>query len=208
MDTIQRLNNRRKYSLLVSLLILIAFTCYFYFALQHMHNVLLSEKFIDKKFEINLICDQADRLVKADKNWDTYDYKTFLSDLVTHIDSQPSIYAEMFDKDFYGVSLRIYETEPFDPWEHDSLAEAIRIKDRGEMSVSIKGENWPQHFYWRWVPTDKSLQNRFLVIVGASNFSVSSSIECWVIYGIVGLIVVSAIFIVGALILLNQRGRN
>ena len=204
------LNDGRKYLIAIALVILIAFCGFFYYAFAHVNDALLREKIIDRKFDVDLICDQIDHFVELDNDWEEYDYRTTLAYVVAEIDGTVGTYAELFDKDMNGVSERtpLYEGAPFDPREYPELMEAIRAKERGEMNVLFDKGAAPHdmNIYFRWVPTDKTLTNRYLVIIGVTQVSVNTTISALLKYGAVALIVVAAIFIIGSVILLCRLG--
>ena len=210
-QTASRNASTRKYLFLIPFLLLIGFCAYFYAAMNHMEDRLLREKIADRRFAVNIICDEIDRLVETDDNWGVYDYVTILSDVVAQIDGTGGTYAELFDEGIHGVSERspLFDGAPFDPMEYPDLARAMRENEAGEMVVEFDKPGAPKHdlsVYFRWVPTDTTLEHRLLVVVGVSKFSIDSDISVWVAYGAAVLIIVTAALMLGAVILLCRLG--
>ena len=205
------LNGFGKYLLPAALFVLAAFCAYFYFALNHYDTVLLEEKIYDRKFEMNLICDEIDRFAELDNDWGVYDYEHILSYVVEQIDATSGTYAELFRHDMSGISNRtpLFYNAPFDPMKYPEIVHAITQNENGEITVWFDQESVEAHdlhLYYRWIPTDKRLNNRLLVMIGVSKYSVSAKISAWITYGAVALIVVSSLFIVTTIILLCQLG--
>jgi len=107
-----------------------------------------------------------------------------------------------------GLSDRtpLFDDAPFDPWEYSALVQAVSENERGEITVWFEKEGaipHRLHLYFRWIPTDETLQNRLLMIVGVSKYSINTGIGSGVTYGAAALIAVSAVFIVGSVVLLS-----
>jgi len=206
-------NDKRKYIFAVAILILIAFCWYFYFAFNHVENLLLHEKIIDRQFDTDLMCTQIDLFVDKSNDWGIYDYTSILSFIVSYMDaiSGRSSYAELFNADFDSLSERsvFFTGAPFDLKEHPELIEEIRANETGNITVLFDKEGIPPHelyLYYRWIPTDSMVENRLLIITGVSKYSVNTDIGVEIIFGAVALIIVSAIFIISTVILLCQLG--
>ena len=200
-------NDKRKCLLAGAGLILIMFCGYFYFAFKQMDKAILKEKISDKQFYIDLICDSIDAVVEKEGNWDNYDYDSILHRAVLKIDSAKGIYAGLFDSNLNSLTeeYRTFEEVPFDPKDYPGVIEDIKNNIRGEAVVFFNKEGvsnpYDMHLYYRWVPTDKKYNNKLLIIVGVSKYSIDASIEDWVTYGAGVLIIVSLIFVAWAIVL-------
>jgi len=189
-------------------IILIAFCGYFYYALAHINGTLLHEKILDRRFTVDLACDEVDRLVAFRGDWDTFVYTEILSEVAARIDATGGTYCQLFDGNLMSLSDRtpLFDGAPFDPWEFPAFLQAVSENERGEATVWFEKEGAVPHrlhLYFRWIPTDETLQNRLLMIVGVSKFSVNTGISSGVTYGAAALIAVSAVFIVGSVVLLS-----
>jgi len=92
---------------------------------------------------------------------------------------------------------------------YPEIVSAIMSRENGTYKLWFDKEGATPHdlyIYYRWIPTDKSLDNRLLVMIGVSKYSVNTNIGAWITYGALALIIISAIFIIGAVILLCQLG--
>ena len=192
---------RRRVIAVVLLAILAALCVYFSQARSRMNETLLQEKVIARRDEINLVCDMVDRFVERDNDWGQYDYEKTMSDAMSQIDSTggSGTYAELFDSDLSGVSDRSFRFEGvrFNPLDYPGVIETVLSNEHGEFEIRFDGLGAPAHtlhMYFRWVPTDKSLEGRLLVMVGVSKFSVDTTISAWITYGVIILIIVYAIF--------------
>ena len=149
--------------------------------------------------------------MEVDNNWDTYDYAAVASGTVAMLDDMFGTYAELFDQNIKNLSERsqTFELVDFSATNYPELVQAMRENDRGEWTVWLDEPGAPPHnvyIYYRWVPTDASLQNRLLIALGVSKHTIDNNISAWVAYGAVALIMVSAVFIVGSVILLCRLG--
>ena len=205
--------SNRKYLPALAILILAAFCMYFYLSLNNMSDTLLQEKIISRRFDVDLVCDEIDKFVEIDNDWNTYDYETILSYVVTEIDGTVGTYAELFDGHLNSLSERspLFKGAPFDPREYPELIDFVKLNESGDMTVWFDKEGITPHdlyIYFRWVPTDKNLSNRLLVMIGVSKFSVDSNISVWVTYGAASLIVVSFVFIVTTVLTIIKYAPN
>jgi len=198
--------NWQKYLIAVTFLVLVAFCGYFYFAFSHVNNALLQEKIIDRQFEVNLICDEMDRFVEFDIDWDSYNYADILSYVVEQMDDTRGTYAILYDDDFNNLLDR---DGLFPLHCYPDLISEILTSERGEMTIQLEHGGKPMHdvhLYYRWVPSDETLTGRMLVLIGVSKYSVDNNISDEIIYGAVILIIVTSLFILAMVIVLCQLG--
>jgi len=195
------------YVFAVALMILVLFCGYFAYSFSAVNTALMQEKLIDRTFETNLICSEIDYLISKENDWGIYDYQSFLSQMISQIDATVTSYAELFDENLNNLSVRspLFKEKPFDPKNYPELLQAVEQNERGEIIIDIEQGNgisaYTNFVYYRWVPTDKALSNRMLVLVGVSKHSVDTEIPALIEYGAIALIIVSSIFIIGATIL-------
>ncbi|MCL1859574.1 MAG: hypothetical protein FWF92_10135 [Oscillospiraceae bacterium] len=205
----------RKYLFAAALAVLAAFCGYFYFAIEHVNDMLMQEKIIDKRFDVDLICDEIDRFVELENNWEVHNYGKILSGVIMQMDSTDGIYAELFDENLESISKYEQQTSVSDDnsfnFNIESYPEFIRevkTNESGEIWVCFDKDGTDAHdfyIYYRWVPTDKNLSGRFLAVIGVSKYSVNTGISSWITYGAVSLIIISAVFIVSTVTLLCRR---
>ena len=195
----------------MAFLTLVAFCVYFYWAISHTEEMILQEKLTDLRFGADVVCDQIDHLATYNKDWGVYDYPALLARAVEKVDASEDTYAELFNADLDSISERtpFYEGAPFVPAEYPALISAMAVGERGEMTVWFdKPGVIPQdtHLYYRWVPSDTTAEDRLLVLVGASKYSIDNSFSAWITYGAIALILVTAVLITSAVVLLCRLG--
>ena len=203
---IEMLNDWRKYLTSGALLMLVAFCCYFYFAFQHMENALIQEKTAGRRMLIDLMCDTTDKFISPEA------YKIFLAQNVGIIDAATGTYAELFDNKLNSLSVR---TPTFERQvkieEYPEAYSMMQTQHCGETVVPFARDDQSKphelFLYWRWLPSDPDLDNKYLVVLGTSKYSLDVGYSRWIVYGAAGLIVVASVFIIGAIILLCSLGR-
>jgi hypothetical protein len=207
----KRKNRFNRFTLVFTLLLLIGFCNYFYFALLHVQNLVLKEKIYDKQFEIDLLCDQIDYVVKDTNSWLTYDYQPVLKNLVAHIDADYGLYAELLDKNLKGLSKRTIQSEVyFDITEHKDVLDIVKNNQSGTIDLTLafpkaKIKPYPFHIYYRWIPSDTSYETRYCIVIGVSKYSVITYSSEWLVYGVIALICLLAIIILLNFITSFQR---
>ncbi|MCL1964266.1 MAG: hypothetical protein FWF69_04305 [Firmicutes bacterium] len=202
----------KKYPFLMVFLVLIAFCAYFYVARNNMDETLLKEMIADRRVAIDTICDTINRFVEADNDWATYDYVTILSGVVAELDAARGVYAELFDTDMHNLSKRwqaFVEDAAFEAEDYPALLQTMRENERGEVTIWFDKPDTPSHdihIYYRWVPTNKALEGRLLIVLGVSKYAINHNISSWITYGAAALIAVTAVLMLGAVMLLCRLG--
>jgi hypothetical protein len=154
----------------------------------------------------------ADGVIRSKFSSDPWThYRTILSGVVSELDATTGVYAELFDADLNNISERsqTYGEALFEAAEYPELMQAMGGNEQGESTVRFDKQGTPPHdiyIYFRWVPTDNTLHNRMLIVLGMSRYSVSNSISSWIVYGAAALIIIAAAFILAAEILLSRVG--
>ncbi|MDR1539713.1 MAG: hypothetical protein LBU32_17275 [Clostridiales bacterium] len=194
---IDRLKESKKYLFLLPIVLMIAFSMFFRYAFNELQNQLLSEKFMEKKALVDLLADHTDYFIAKDDDWETeYDYyRETLIRSCEEIDRLPMTFAAL-----YNDRLEILTTsEPsysitFSPLEYDDFHEAIQLSLYGELNLYFNPpDSAPRtvRVFYRWVPTDVTLEGRLLMVVGISTFSINNNISSWVVFGAILLIAVT-----------------
>ena len=198
-----------------AIIVLVAFTLYFQYTIQHFNDALLQEKIASCQNDLDCFCDTIDFLVQRDDNWDTHNYEHTLAYAASRMDDFGGVYAELFDQSFNGLSerVRFFQSNPFDPRKYPDLMERFKTEDSGSYIAAYSSDETPTHnlhVLWRWVPTNSEHDNRLLFVVGVSDYEFFSSLRfsSWIAYGSVVLILTSALFIVGSLMLITVERTN
>ena len=159
---------------------------------------LLQEKIVEKHLEIDLICSQIDAFIASDADWGAYDYEKSLQNSMAIIDEQPFTFAALYTERLEDVSRRTpsYDT-PFVPLDYPEFAKAIADNEQGDIVLVYApgGDAKPRdmHVYYRWVPTDETLQGRYLLAVAVSQYSVTNKAIDWISLGNMPLIIINLI---------------
>ena len=163
-------------------------------------NALLAEKMVEKRLDIDLICAQIDDYVERDNDWDTYDYSAALRRSMAYLDEQPMTYAGMFDEDMRDISQRTesYAGSPFEPMADLSFVDAACRNDHGDyiMPFTPRDEKTrDMHIYYRWVPSDRALTGRYLLVVAISSYSVTTPVSTQIVSAL-AVNIISALIVV------------
>jgi hypothetical protein len=193
---LEKLSNHKvwKFLVLLPLMLLVCFVMYFHWLTGEIDAALLSEKFIEKHVDLDIICDGVDNLLDTDNDWGSYDYAGFLQHRMSYIDALPMTFAAVYNDRLELLSDRLasYENSPFDPTAYDEFYRAVHESESGDLVLSFEPAGDAErdmYLYYRWVPTRNDLDGRFLTVVAISRHSVDTSISEWVSYGSLALIV-------------------
>jgi len=199
-----------RYTLLIPILIALLATVYFYNLTNEINRTLLEEKFLEKQLELNLIDDLINHLIIRDKDWDTYDYQALLSDCVEFLDSQPFTFAALYSEALVNLSQRTPSySELFNPFADVEFQNAVLTNEQGDYSLSYtppEAASREMKIYYRWTPSDISLEERFLTIVAISEYSVTHHAANWVGWGAIALIIIVTVLNTVLIALISRLG--
>ena len=191
-------NSKSKYLFLLPIIIMIAFSAFFSRVITEINSELLHEKMIEKRLSIDLIDSQIDKFIEQDADWQEYDYMSIIADSMQNIDSIPLTFAALYDGELNNISERSpsYASASFDPMTYDEFIHAVYQNERGDLILPYappESEERDMLVYFRWVPTDISLENRLLTVVAISHYSITTQFADWITYGSVALIVITTL---------------
>ena len=199
---IEIFNDRRKYLLLLPLLLAAVSSLYFYYTYQQMETKLVLENFANKKMIVRLLTQNVSKYAEIDKDWDTYNYKDIIIYDVSRIDEAKGTYAELFDEKMTPMSPRApsFAGNPFLIEKFPDVIARILSNEHGEAIVPFAKDATSSphdlYLYWEWLPSDTSLKNRYVVLVGVSKYSLNAEIGKWLAYGAIGIILLLAVLLV------------
>ena len=200
-----------RYLLLLPIVIAVLACVYFQNAIISINDTLLAEKLTEKQLELDLICNQVDMLIARDDDWERYNYEAMLEDSITLLDGLPMTYAAIFSQDLENLGARSpsYQ-EAFEPFAaSEYLVEAVLSNEQGHAVIPFtpaESVERDMHLYYRWVPTDQSLNNRYLVMVAISRFSITNQVAEWVTKGAIVLISTVTVFNIIMVMLIAKLG--
>ena len=184
-----------KFLYLLPIAVMIAFTVYFQRVSEEIENMLLQEKFIEKKLAVMTFAQHTDEFIRLDDNWQTdYDYyRTSLILAMGTLNRSYMTYAVVYDENLNHVSVHTNDDTNFDPMEYPSFREAVFSKEMGDMIFPKAEQGNDVMLHFRWIPTRPELGNRFLTVVAFSKTAIASRISDWVTSGAVYLIVITTV---------------
>jgi hypothetical protein len=188
--------SRKTITLIIAplLIIAVAFGAYFRTVLRETSNALLAEKVVEKQIDLDLLCFQLDKFIELDNDWGVYDYAAIMTHSLEYLDELPHTFAALYDKDMNLLTSRTSESAPFDPLTSEQFIEDAEANETGNLIISYNStptEVRDMHVYFRWVPTDTSLDGRFLTVVAISKVAVTTPTLNWAWGGAVALILLT-----------------
>jgi hypothetical protein len=164
---------------------------YFQWVTREVNTALLNEKYLEKKHDIGILAETIDGFLAADEDWNIYDYTKAIAGVTEYIDGLPMTFAAAYRDEGDGLTpvsgrTASYEASPFDPLSDPEFLIAIKDNENGELTILFEpeGEELREMFvYFKWIPTDPELSNRFLVVAAVSSYSISTPMASWVSIG-------------------------
>jgi hypothetical protein len=200
---------RRKYLLLLPIVFLLLNAFYFRWVTDEITETLLSEKVVEKQTDLELLCAQLDRFIELDGDWDTYDYAKIMAHSLEYLDNLPHTFAALYDSSLQLLTARTHENAPFDPLAYPQFTEAVCTNETGELTLLYNAtdtEAREMRVIWRWVPTDTTLDGRFLTVVAISRTAVTTPMAAWVSAGQLASILVTFALEAWLVLLLCRAG--
>jgi hypothetical protein len=151
----------------------------------------LEEKFTDTQDHIDGVCAIVDDMIRADDDWNQYDYERILRQEIERLDNKPFIFACLYDSDLNIVSTReaSYAATPFLPRTYPEFMTAVRdvefdmsdpeAVDAGSLVLSFTpsgARERDMYVYFRWVPTNDLLNDRYLAVAAVSKYSLTVNV--------------------------------
>ena len=177
--------SRKKYLILLPVVVLLLNSLYFLHATREIQKALLQEKYV----EIVNAIDMLGAAVEATPERHWLDHESNIHDSVVFLDSRYQVYGsayKMVDGQYTIITERFYETSPFTPFEFSAFRDAVATQESGHLIIGYTPENQSfreLHLYFRWMPTYSSTQERFLLVAGVSRYSITANVSLWVSAG-------------------------
>ncbi|MDR1263745.1 MAG: hypothetical protein LBK46_09705 [Oscillospiraceae bacterium] len=199
---------RTALALPVALMIVLAFL--FMFNLQEYHQVIYAEKLIEKRLNLDMIANEVDRLIADGRSWQDH-YEFFLETArinMEMLDATYMTYAAVLDADFVNVTYRtLSESIAFEPADYPEFVEAARNNESGSISLWFESADVAgreMNVYYRWIPSDNTLPDRFLIVDAISAYSVQTRKSMLISYLIAALILVVTVLNCSFVVMLEQ----
>ena len=172
----------------LTLLIVFVFGAFFKLIQIDATRAALNEKAMERQINLDIIGSQIDRFIELDDDWDSYDYKSIVAYSLEYLDNLDMTFAAAYDANFKELSERApsYINAPFEPIEQAAFLDAIAENESGMIDLWYEAEGVTGRTMktaWKWIPTDNSLDNRFLLVVAVSEYSIQNAAFDWVLIG-------------------------
>jgi hypothetical protein len=192
---------------------MIAFSTVFYNVIKAGQDALLEEKRYEKKLDLDLICDQIDVIVEADQDWMIgYSfYRKIITLSAEILDNVDFTYAAAYDDKLRLISNRHapeYEIM-FDPLKSPAFLQHVTSYERGDLTIwyaDSENTGLEMFVYYRWVPTDQTLEGRFLLVLALSTDTIHTKMLDSIGVAAVVLIIATTVLNIALVTLLSFLG--
>ena len=199
-----------RYVLVIPMLIAALAITYFANLTTDINHTLLEEKFLEKQLELDLIDNLVDQLIIRDEDWGIYDYQSLLNDSIELLDAQAYTFAALYDEALTNLSHRTGSySDLYDPFAGTNFRAEVLANARGNYISPYKPTGEPErdmHIYYRWVPTDTTLRNRYLTVVAISEYSISNHAAEWIGWGAMALVGTVTALNIALVVLMSRLG--
>jgi hypothetical protein len=204
-------NTFYKYLFILPIIIMIAFSLFFNRLTNEKQDNLLNEKFVEKKLAVAAIAHHADSFIEMDNNWEeNYGYykQSIIFDMRL-FDTAYMTYAMAFDERLAPITKQVNYTGGFNPILYPSFREEVFENEMGDMIIHYKpkplaGDEWDVHLHYRWVPTNKEMKDRILIVVGISKETLVTKIADWYNISSVALIIVTTLLNIAMVVVISR----
>ena len=166
-------------------------------------TLLLREGYQNKMQMVDMMAAGID----TDINNTPESHERALQESIKYLDSIPLTFAAA-----YKPSQSVFElltdrdmATNFDPFTYEAVYKAVLEADSGELVVgftpstgSTAGKYRDMHLYFRWMPEYAEKEQRYLVIVAVSKYSIQSSsmtFVSFVLWGVIAVIAAPAVYV-------------
>jgi len=143
----------------------------------------------EKYEEIINAVDMLEAAVDANPKREWQEHERNIRDSVEFMDKLYQVYAAAYKPvgdNIVLITERFYETSPLEPFDSKDFRDAIILQEKGTLTIGYAPENQTYRemlLYFRWMPVYTSPNERYLVVAGVSQYSVTVSISLWVSIG-------------------------
>ena len=212
----KRYNDWRKYILPLAILICVGFGMFLLKAYYAHEDSLVREKAWEKRQDVNLLCDTAERMIELSVDAEMVQYA--LQYAISYMESEfTSTFAQLYR--FQGgrlspmieLSPGVGGGEKHDPLAYPEFVDAIQHSETGSLiywyaTEEAGGRNIYMYYRWVSIPDGNGYETKYLVAVGISKFTISEHLSPNIIYGTIALVIVASTFLLGFALLLLQLG--
>lgn len=196
----------KKYLLTLTFLVLIGFCVYLKYAFAEHRETLVREKAFEKQLDVRLLGDIIDRMAEMG-----VDYEEMLLYSVQDIEKKyPDTYAQVFDEAFNPLTIPepdAHNGKKYNPLDYPEFKEAVKSKDFDQLKNLYSSEetgDFDITTYFQWMPSQG--ENRYLVTVGISKYTITKSMSSMVLVGATVLIIIMSALMISTVMMLCRLG--
>jgi hypothetical protein len=178
------------------------------------NQALFYELIAEKRLALDVVDDQIDRFVQRDLDWEPEYafYRDSVAFSMEILDAVDMTFAAAYDCQLNTLSDRTlsYNQAAFDPTRYPEFVDAVGENERGHLTLWFEAEGVQgrdMYLYYRWVPTDETLEGRFLTVIAISSFSVRASVSDRIGYSVIVLILVTTVLNLALVAALGSHAR-
>ena len=192
------IKSSKKYLLLIPLVVSLIMLTFFSEAYIEIEREKHEQKFNTVKKSLNYIVSVFDHFVKAEDDWDTYNYGAILTSVFGGIDEASAIRVVLLDRDLTPISGTFIDDlgTSFDLLSCDEFLDEVKEhNDKGEIKIVIDDGDRPPYdlfIYYKRIPTG-DYENKLVAVYGVSKYAVEDTFAPWLIWGTVGLVLMTVI---------------
>jgi len=210
----QIFNDKRRYLLVVAILILVGFCLFFNYVFKANEDVLVREKAFEKQQDLWLLNGIIDKLVELDMaNGNHQSHEEILKYAIQFTEANfNSTFAQAYDADLIPLTplhLGVGGGRKHNPLDYAEFVDAVQNNEFGSLVYSYTTEQAGHreiYMAYRWMPSNPEYPKRYLVAVGISKFTINEQIDTMAIYGAVALIILAGFYIMGCTVLIVRLG--
>ena len=173
-----------RYLLLLPITLLLFNAMFYHYATKEIDDVLLKDKFK----EVAECLDVLAVSLSAEVAKPTTSCEDSVKRAMEYIDNLYQVYAGAYalvDDELVLISERNYETSIFEPLDYPEFTMMIRDHNLGEIVIGYTPEQQTYrelHLYFRWLTASPETE-KYLLVAGVSEYSVTVSVALWVSIG-------------------------
>lgn len=194
---------RHAWLLIAGLVALLAYAISLSSVVAAVSDSILTNQYLMIRKTVNLMCDYIDTCISKGADWRQYDYSYIIASFTTRLDSDPGVFAALYDGRLNLISERVTSDSetPIFPHFDTSFVSAISHNERGELTspyISLEGRSESMYLYYRWIPSGNEYDRRLLLVAAIGPNSIEGSPARTLVSWCIGLLAVSSIVVITA----------
>jgi hypothetical protein len=175
-------DSKLKFLLMVPILFLILNALYFNFEIKAINSALLRQKRTEARHLANMLAQE----VELDATATLDGQERIVKYSIEYIDRIYQFYGaayKYFDGRLTRFTPSVDETSPINIMDYPEFVEAINTQESGDVVIGYTPVDQGYrdlNLYFRWMPLYAPPEQRFLTVIGVSEYSVSAEIPFWV----------------------------